>query len=89
MMPKVGNKLWSMVIRKPMEAKDFLDEEVGSLRGLNGFRTEKEMSHLGKAIFDNKDEIQILREREVSDEVQRNMCPGCIGNFKRVGWRRP
>jgi hypothetical protein len=46
------------------------------LRHVNGFGVWKEMSHLGKAIFNVKNGIQVLSEREVSDEVQRNMCPG-------------
>jgi hypothetical protein len=61
MTPKVRNKLWSTVgndgLRKSVETENLLDEEVGSLRGFNGFRARKEMSHLRETIFDNKDGV--------------------------------
>jgi hypothetical protein len=61
MTPKVRNKLWSSVgnngLRKSVETEDLLDEKVGSLSGVNGFRARKEMSHLRETIFDDKDGV--------------------------------
>ena len=67
-----------------MKTEDLVDKSMSGINsGGNAFK-RNEVTHLSKAVDDNKDTGKTIRGREVRNEVHGNGGPRKISDIKRV-----
>ena len=66
-----------------MELPDIIEVEARKAWQVDSGVSGNEVGHFGESINNNKDGVKAMRERETSDEVNRDDLPrtrrGCIG----------